>query len=94
MKMPEFLYQYFWDVNAKELTTEHDGRFVMERILEKGNEQAVAWLNETFSRTDLEAVVRESRRLSPKSRNYWGLLYNLWSTENPSARMRGGIWQR
>ena len=94
MKVPENLHVYFWDVDAKELETETNGRFIAERILEKGNDEAVKWLEAIYPRTELETIVRESRRLSDKSRNYWGLLFQLWSTSNPSLPTRSAIWQR
>ena len=94
MEIPAFLHIYFWDVDPATLTLAHDGKYIIERILEWGDERAVAWLNEHFSEDERKAVVQGSRRLSSKSRNYWGLIYHLWSTNNPSAQKREGIWQR
>ena len=94
MKLPEILLKYFWDVDFGALDTERDQRMIIERILEKGDDRAVAWLNGAYAKSVLEIVVRESRRLSPKSRHYWGLIYHLWSTWNQSVPMPGGIWQR
>jgi len=94
MKLPDFLAQYFWDVDFFALDTSEDQNFIIERILEGGNEPAVQWLRTKYQQQELASVVRESRRLSPKSRHYWGLIYHLWSTWNPSVPPREGIWQR
>lgn len=94
MKLPDFLSQYFWDVDFSALDSEHDRNFIMERILEKGDEKSVKWLQKTYQEQELASIVRNSRRLSQKSRSYWELVYNLWSTKNRSIPQREGIWQR
>ena len=94
MTIPSFLARYFWDVDFKALNTERQSTFMIERILEKGDESAVQWLREAFNSDEISRVANSSKRLSPKSRNYWGLIYNLWSTQNQSILPRGGIWQR
>lgn len=91
--IPEFLSKYFWDVEVSSLDVKAQGSFIIERILEKGDEQAVVWLRDTFPRDEITRVAGMSRRLSPKSRTYWGLVYHLWSTQHQSTPPREGIWQ-
>lgn len=65
---------YFWDTDVSALDTKKHRRYIIERILELGDEQAFAWLYERFSRRELISAVEESRRLSPKSANFWRLV--------------------
>ena len=93
MHIPQELERFFWNVDLKQLDTERNQRFVIERILEKGDDEAVRWLRAQYPEGALRGVVSESRRLSPKSRNYWGLTLHLWSTSNQSPKTPGAIWQ-
>ena len=49
----------------------------MERILELGTPEAVAWLEEQFSEDQIKAVIRSDRRLSAKSATFWALVYQI-----------------
>ncbi len=93
MTIPKELQRFFWDVDPGTLDTITDRRFVIERILEKGDDAATLWLREQYDEKELVEVVSDSRRLSPKSRNYWGLTLHLWSTSNQSPKTLGAIWQ-
>lgn len=94
MEIPTSLKQYFWDVDLGLLDTNRDSRFILERILEKGNDNAVRWLEQVYPYDQVAKVVTDSRRLSPKSRNYWGIKLHLWSTWNQSVAQPAPIWQR
>ncbi len=94
MLIPEFLSQYFWDVEVKVLDSERQSVFIIERILEKGDDRAVKWLKTSYTSEEIKSVAMKSRRLSPKSQNYWGIIYKIWPTQNQSIPPREGIWQR
>ena len=51
------------------------------RVLEYGNEAAVAWLRETFSEEMIKRVISKERRLSRKSANFWALAYGIPSDQ-------------
>ena len=44
--IPQDLRHYFWDVNPLALDIEHNKRFIVERILEKGDVNATQWLKQ------------------------------------------------
>lgn len=70
-ELPEELRRYFWDVDPGELSIEKNIRFIAERILNLGNQEDVKWL---FSRIDIQyikALVKNSRNLNNKTRNFW-----------------------
>ena len=52
-------------------------RHTIARVLEFGNEAAVAWLRETFSEEMIKRVISKERRLSCKSANFWALAYGI-----------------
>lgn len=65
------LRKYFWDVNPSTLDLESHKQYIIERILDLGDEAAISWLRQKYSADDILAVAGDSRRLSPKSKNFW-----------------------
>ena len=74
---PLFIKQYFWDINWTDFSPQKYPDFTIERILENGDLKSVEWLKDNFSTQRIKKVIRESRQLSPKSANYWGIVYNI-----------------
>jgi len=84
MIIPSYLRKYFWDVKIESLSKKGNstlpaGRqaFIIERILQYGDRRAVNWLSNNFGLKDIKEVASKSRRLSPKSANYWALILGL-----------------
>lgn len=66
--------KYFWDTDLKRKDVKKYPNFIIERILEYGDEKALKWLNRHFEKRALINVLNTSRRLSEKSRLYWRLI--------------------
>ncbi|MBM3293149.1 MAG: hypothetical protein FJY82_01360 [Candidatus Aminicenantes bacterium] len=66
--------RFFWDADLAKLDLERHKTFVIERILELGDEAAVRQLLATYSRLDILRVLRDARSLSPKSHGFWTLV--------------------
>ncbi len=49
--------------------------YAIERVLEHGDEEDVAWLLRVFSRDEIRDVLRADRRLTPRSANFWALVF-------------------
>jgi len=75
--LPQFLKKYFWDVNFSKLNEEIYTSFIVERILEEGDEKATRWMRDNFDLEQIKNVLYNSKNLSPKSANYWQLIFNL-----------------
>ena len=73
--VPAELGRFFWDVDPAGLDPLRHKSFIIERILEFGDEKAVRWLFDAFSRDDIAAILESSRSLSMKSRNFWQLRF-------------------
>ena len=77
MKTPLFLKQYFWDIDFAKLDYRIHPRFVIERILEYGNEKAIRWMKQNFTKDDVAYVLFHLRGVSPKSANFWALIFGI-----------------
>ncbi len=75
--IPQYLQTLFWDTNLENFDPFAFPTYTIGRILEYGNQDAIAWLKDTFSDTQIMDVVRTERRLSRRSANFWALVYGL-----------------
>jgi hypothetical protein len=74
--IPHDLRPLFWDTNIENFNPADYPAYTIARVLEFGDEKAIAWLKATFSESQIVEVVRTERRLSRKSANFWALVYN------------------
>jgi hypothetical protein len=67
----------FWDTNVDEFDPRRHPVYTIERVLEHGDEEDVVWLLRQFTTTQIEDVLRTNRRLSPRSANFWALVFHV-----------------
>jgi hypothetical protein len=79
--IPSNLQTLFWDTNLDTFTPEAYPDYTIYRVLELGDEEAVAWLRQTFPEGEICRVLSTERRLSEKSANFWALVYGVPSRE-------------
>ena len=75
--IPKFLKKYFWDVDFSKLDKKNYSQFIIERILEYGDERAIKWMRENFKLNQIKNVLQQSKNLSRKSANFWRFIFNL-----------------
>ena len=75
--LPEFLRPYFWDVDFENLDIEQRRYFILERVLDKGNTQAIKWALTTFSKDEIREILLTSRDLSRKTANFWSEMLDV-----------------
>ncbi|MBU2025726.1 MAG: hypothetical protein ABIC19_02815 [Patescibacteria group bacterium] len=68
------LNKYFWDVDLKQIDEKNNYFFIIERVLNFGNEEAVKWVRKTYSSKNLLEVIKKSRNLDKKTRNFWKII--------------------
>lgn len=76
-KLPEFLKKYFWDVDFNSLNLERDRTFILKRVLDRGDTKAINWLNQHYTKRDIENLITTSRDLSQKTANFWAIFLNI-----------------
>jgi len=67
------IQEFFWDADPAALDIRLHKTYIIERLLELGDERAVRWLFAAYPRPEIAEVVRTSRSLSKKSRSFWRL---------------------
>lgn len=79
--IPKFLKKYFWDTDFRKLNKKDHSYFIVERILEHGDEKAIKWMRHNFGLAEIRAVLTSSRNLSSRSANFWQLILNVNKNE-------------
>lgn len=75
--IPGHLRLMFWDANVDAFDPTAYPVYSIERVLEFGDEEAVAWLRRTFTCAQILDVIRTNRHLTPISANFWALLFGV-----------------
>ena len=75
--IPQDIKPLFWDTNLDNFNPAAYPEYTITRVLEFGDRQAIAWLKENFSDTQIQEVIRTEQRLSPKSAHFWALVYGI-----------------
>lgn len=70
----KFRQSLFWDTDPKNIDTKENARYIIERILDLGNDKEVKWLYRRYNKALIKKVVARSRSLMPETRNLWNLL--------------------
>jgi hypothetical protein len=84
--IPRHLETFFWDIRVADFDPRLYPEYTIARILELGNAEAVSWLTQNFTEEEITKTIRSERRLSPKSANYWALIYRIPAAEVAALR--------
>ena len=66
--------ELFWDFNPDNIDPEKHARYIIERVLEFGNDGEVRWMKDFYTPSLIREVVEKSRSLMPETRNLWLLI--------------------
>lgn len=70
-KLPNKFKTYFWDTNFVALNPQKHPQFVLKRLLDHGNTQAVRWTLKYYSKQDIKDLLLTTRDLSRLTANFW-----------------------
>ncbi len=70
----QFRSALFWDTDPKSLDVQKHSKYIIERIMDFGNDDEVRWMRQHYSKDVLAKVCQSSKQLHTSSRNFWTLL--------------------
>lgn len=79
--IPQYLFRYFWEVDASKVDVQKRARYIIERILEYGDMDAVKWMFNMYPKKVIVEVLKSSRSLSRKSANHWALIFEVLKSQ-------------
>lgn len=73
----DFRQSLFWDVDPKTIDPEKHARYIIERILDFGDDNEVRWMWQYYNHDLIRDVIMKSRGIFPKTRIFWSLLLSI-----------------
>jgi hypothetical protein len=70
----KFRQELFWDVNPNKINTKKNAQYIIERVLDFGNDKEVQWLWNFYEKELLKKVVEKSKSLMPQTKSLWMLM--------------------
>lgn len=97
INLDDNLQRYFWDTDLSKLDMTKKSEFVIARLLDKGNFQAVRWVIKNYSKQEIIKTLKTYRDFSLKSASFWALFYNIPLSElkcfqQPYRTTRTNLW--
>lgn len=77
MAIPQRLRLLFWDTDVDVFDPTAYPVYTIERVLEYGDEEAIAWLGRTFTQDHIRTVLCTDRRLTRLSATFWALILGV-----------------
>lgn len=75
--LPERFSPLFWDTNISKIHIKRNARYIIERVLEFGNMDAVKWLQKVYTLQTIIDVLNMSRIITEKSHNFWLIWFGV-----------------
>lgn len=76
-QIPTNLQHLFWDIKIETFNPLEYPEYTISRVLEFGNEEAATWIKGLFSESAIKKVIKTDKRLTPKSANFWALMFGI-----------------
>ena len=76
-QIPKHLHRLFWDVNIATFDPIEHPKYTISRVLELGDKEAITWMEGIFSKPQIEGILKIDERLSPKSANFWAIIFGV-----------------
>ena len=68
-QLPEFITPYFWGDNLQQLDFSKNKKYILQTLLERGNQKTIRWLFATLDKDSVKNML-PTMKLSKKSANF------------------------
>jgi hypothetical protein len=76
-KVPKQFYALFWDTNPEKIDIKTHKKYIIEKVLEYGGLTSLWWIQKIYPTNQIIETLLSSRRISPKSKNFWEVWFEL-----------------
>jgi hypothetical protein len=95
--LPQFLYQYFWDVDPVQIDRSRHPQYIINRLLDKGDLAAARWVLQNYPKELIVQTFRDMRDFSPWNGRFWARFLEIPEKEvaclqPPYLQMRRMHW--
>jgi hypothetical protein len=75
--LPRYLKPFFWESPLARIHPRRHWFYIIERLIEYGDDRAIHWLKRRYSPEEIAEVVRASRAISRNTANLWALILKI-----------------
>ncbi|MBD3300523.1 MAG: hypothetical protein GF347_04175 [Candidatus Moranbacteria bacterium] len=77
--LPNFIKPFLWSYDFSKIDLEKDKKVIILNILNLGSKQAINWLFDNYSRSEILEVINRSYsgEWNKKSLNYWSIVLDF-----------------
>ncbi|MDP4011613.1 MAG: hypothetical protein Q8P72_05315 [Candidatus Roizmanbacteria bacterium] len=72
----KFRQSLFWDTDPKHIDIQKNASYIIERMLNFGDEKDIAWMWKTYDKNSIKRVFNQSRSLLSSTKNLWAHIFN------------------
>lgn len=76
-KLPVKFKALFWDTNFDTIDPSSKPLYVINRMLDKGNLEAIHWVRQNFPKNLIKETLKKLRDYSLKSATFWAIIYGI-----------------
>ena len=73
--LPDYVQKYFWGDNLSELSLKHNETYIVQTILNMGDQKAVSWLLSAIDKASIKQKIPQIK-LTPPSSTFWNLYFS------------------
>jgi hypothetical protein len=70
--IPTHLTEYFWGDDLTDLTVNKNPKYIVQTLLDRGNNDALRWLFSTIDKQTIKSFL-PTLKLSKKSAHFWNI---------------------
>ncbi len=70
-KVIKFRQSLFWDVDPKTINPKKHATYIIERILDFGDDREVRWMWNYYPKRQIADTVKKSRAMFPYTKSLW-----------------------
>jgi hypothetical protein len=76
LSVPNQFRSLFWDTSLRNMDIKRNFRYIIERVLEFGDMNALQWIQRMYTTQSIINILRTTGNLSEKSRNFWMIWFD------------------
>ena len=73
--IPKNFHALFWDVDPRTIHIRKNAIYIIERVLEMGDLDALQWIQRLYPTKLIIETCEMSRKISPKSKKFWEIWF-------------------
>ena len=77
VRVPQNVRRFFWDVDVDGISIAESAHFIIGRLMEHGDENAVKFLFKCYSHDELVQVLKKNRAISRRSCIFWRIFLGM-----------------